>query len=172
MIKGKRREQLTPETILSKISEYDIFKWYMPNPWKMNNVTYSPFRSENNPSFIIGNKYGNLSFIDFADTSKRGNCFVFVKLLFNLSSIDDVLRLIDRDFGLGISTKNIEDVKRVVPEYKQPESLGKRYSLIQVVTRKFTNEELEYWNQLMKNLNIGTSITSLSMILRNVAYIL
>ncbi len=153
MIKGKRREQLTPETVLSKITEYDIFKWYMPNPWKMNEVTFSPFRIENNPSFLIGNKYGNLSFIDFADTSKRGNCFVFVKLLFNLSSIDDVLRLIDRDFGLGISTKNIEDVKRVVPEYKQPESLGKRYSLIQVVTRKFTNEELEYWNQYHQSID-------------------
>ena len=148
MIKGKKREQLTPETVLSKVSEYDIFKWYMPEKsWKMNQVTYSPFRNEKNPSFLIGNKHGHLSFIDFGDTSKRGNCFTFVKLLFNFASIDDVLRLIDRDFGLGITTKTMEDVKRVVPEYKQPESLGKRYSLIQVVTRKFNNEELQYWNQ-------------------------
>jgi hypothetical protein len=153
MIKGKRREQLTPETVLSKITEYDIFKWYMPNPWKINQVTYSPFRNERNPSFLIGNKHGSLSFIDFGDTSKRGNCFIFVKLLFNLASIDDVLKLIDRDFGLGIHKKDVQEVKRIVPEYKQPEELGKRYSLIQVVTRKFTNEELNYWNQYHQSID-------------------
>jgi hypothetical protein len=153
MIKGRKKEALTPETILSKITEYDIFKWYMPErSWKINQVTYSPFRNEKNPSFLIGNKYGNLYFVDFADTSKRGNCFTFVKLLFNFASIDDVLRLIDRDFGLGISTRTSEEVKRIVPEYKQPEELGKRYSLIQVITRKFNKEELDYWNSYHQDL--------------------
>lgn len=161
MIKGRKKENLNTETILSKITEYDIFKWYMPEKsWKINDVTYSPFRNEKNPSFLIGNKYGSLYFVDFADSSKRGDCFTFVKLLFNFASLDDVLRLIDKDFGLGISSRPTEEVKRVVPEYKQPESLGKRYSLIQVVTRKFTNEELEYWNayhqdlQDLKNNNV------------------
>ena len=153
MIKGRKKENLNTETILSKITEYDIFKWYMPEKsWKINDVTYSPFRNERNPSFLIGNKYGSLYFVDFADSSKRGDCFTFVKLLFNFASLDDVLRLIDKDFGLGISSKPTEEVKRVVPEYKQPESLGKRYSLIQVVTRKFTNEELEYWNAYHQDL--------------------
>lgn len=153
MIQGKKRETLTIETVLSKITPYDIFMWYMPDKsWKINQVTISPFRNERNPSFLIGNKHGYLSYIDFGDTSKRGDCFMFVKQLFNFSSIDDVLKLIDRDFGLGISTKNVEGVKRIVPEYKQPEELGKRYSLIQVVTRKFTNEELEYWNAYHQDL--------------------
>jgi len=146
MINGKRKIKLTSDAVLEKISEYDIFKFYMPtHDWKLNKVTYSPFRQENNPSFVIGNKRGFVSFIDFADTSRRGNCFDFVKLLFNLSTFDDVLRLIDRDFGLGILGKPTEDYKRIVSEYKQPE-LEKRYSLIQVKTRKFTQEELAYWN--------------------------
>ena len=112
----------------------------------LNKATFSPFRQEDNPSFIIGNKYGRLSFIDFADTAKRGDCFTFVKLLFNLSSMDEVLRLIDKDFGLGLSGGYTGEYKKIVAEYRQPEDLGKRYSLIQVVTRKFTNEELVYWN--------------------------
>jgi DNA primase len=147
MITGKKKITLTTETVLQRITEYDVFRWYMPDKsWKINQVTYSPFRQEKNPSFIIGNKHGRLSFIDFGDTSKRGDCFSFVKLLFNLSTIDDVLRLIDRDFGLGIYGKPTEEYKRITAEYKQPEDLGKRYSLIQVKTRKFTNEELAYWN--------------------------
>jgi len=114
--------------------------------WKINRATYSPFRRENNPSFVIGNKYGRLSFIDFADTGRRGDCFTFVKMLHNLSTMDDVLKMVDRDFGLGIiSTTGVGEYKKITAEYKQPEELGKRYSLIQVVTRKFTKEELDYW---------------------------
>ena len=148
MIQGNKKVKLTPDSVLSKISEYDIFRFYMlDKTWKLNQVTYSPFRKEQNPSFVIGNKNGNLSFIDFADTSKRGDCFQFVKLLFNISTIDEVLKMIDRDFGLGISSgKDVGKYKMIVGNYKQPEELGKRYSLIQVKTRKFTNEELAYWN--------------------------
>jgi hypothetical protein len=154
MIQGKKRLKLTAETVLDKITEYDIFRFYMPDKsWKLNRVTYSPFRKENNPSFLIGNKLGYISYIDFTDTSLRGNCFHFVKMLFNLSSHDDVLKLIDKDFGLGILSGNsTEEYKRIVSDYKQPE-INKRTSLIQVITRKFTNRELEYWNQYHQSID-------------------
>jgi len=147
MIVGKKKTKLTPESVLDKISEYDIFRFYMPTQdWNVNKVTYSPFRQENNPSFVIGNKRGFITFIDFADTNKRGNCFDFVKALYSLSTFDDVLKLIDKDFGLGICTgKATEEYKKITSAYKQPE-LEKRYSVIQVTTRKFTKSELDYWN--------------------------
>lgn len=149
MIKGKRRTHLSIESILKLVSEYDIFRWYMPDKgWKLNQVTFSPFRQERNPSFLIGTKHGKVSFIDFADTSKRGDCFDFVKMLFNLQGTGDALLLIDRDFGLGLADgKPTHHYKKVVGEYKQPADLGKRYVLIQAKTRKFTKEELAYWNQ-------------------------
>ena len=148
MISGERKTKLSIEAILSRISEYDIFRFYMPHrDWKINRVTYSPFRSENNPSFMIGNKLGYLMFIDYADTSMRGDCFNFVQMLHNLSSVSDALKMIDRDFGLGLSTGVMtEEYKKIIAEYKQPE-IEKRYSLIQVKVRKFTQEELAYWNQ-------------------------
>jgi hypothetical protein len=122
--------------------------------WKLNQVTYSPFRNENNPSFLIGTRKGYISFIDFADTSKRGDCFTLVKMLFNLATMDDVLRMIDRDFGLGfLPGTSTDKYKAIQKEYKQPEDLGKRYSLIQVITRKFTNEELAYWNEYYQSLD-------------------
>lgn len=154
MIQGKKRIQLTAETILEKITEYDIFRFYMPDKsWKLNHVTYSPFRKENNPSFLIGNKYGYIFYIDFTDTSLRGNCFHFVKTLFNLSSYNDVLKLIDKDFGLGIlSGGSTEEYKKIISDYKQP-VINKRTTLIQVITRKFTNNELEYWNQYHQSLD-------------------
>lgn len=147
MITGERKKHLTQEAILEKISEYDIFRFYMPDKtWKLNQVTCSPFRNEHNPSFIIGTKHGNVSFIDFGDTDKRGNCFAFLMLLYN-TSYSDVLKMIDKDFGLGICSTGSGEYKKIIAEYKQPEDVSKRYSLIQAITRKFTNEELEYWNQ-------------------------
>jgi hypothetical protein len=148
MIGGPKKRSLTPESILQVLTAYDIFKFYMPEKdWKINKVTYSPFRDEKNPSFVIGNKYGSLSFIDFAESEKRGDCFQFVKLLFNYSTIDDVLRRIDQDFGLGISTgAPTGEYKKIISTYHQPEE-SKRYAVIQVVARKFTKEELAYWNQ-------------------------
>ena len=127
MIQGDVKVRLTPQAILQKISEYDIFRFYMPDKsWKINHAALSPFRQESNPSFVIGNKRGFLSFIDFGDTSKRGDCFTFVKMLYNLSTIDDVLRMIDKDFGLGFLPGTSTDrYKSIQKEYKQPEDLGK-----------------------------------------------
>jgi len=155
MITGARRVELNPEAILRKISDYDIFRRYMPDTfWKINQATLSPFRKEDNASFVIHNKGGFLSFIDFTDTSFRGDCFSFVKKLYHLT-LDEALLKIDQDFGLGISHKgaNVGDYKRIVKEYKQPEELGKRYSLIQAITRKFTKEELDYWQQYHQDID-------------------
>ena len=154
MIKGNKKVALTADAILEKISDYDIFRFYMPDKsWKLNHVTFSPFRRERNPSFLISNRSGFISFIDFADTNLRGNCFHFVKMLFNLSTHDDVLKMIDKDFGLGIlSGSSTEQYKQIISEYKQPEAV-KRTALIQAVTRKFTNRELEYWNSYHQSLD-------------------
>lgn len=153
MITGVRKTKLSIEAILSRISEFDIFRYYMPHQdWKLNRVTYSPFRHENNPSFVIGNKLGYLSFIDFADTSKRGSCFDFVMMLHNLSSLYDTLKMIDRDFGLGFLTGTMTgEYKKIIADYKQPD-IEKRYSLIQVKTRKFTKSELDYWAEYHQDL--------------------
>jgi len=150
MISGSYKKILiTPEVILQRISEYDIFRYYMPDKnWKLNQITFSPFRIEQHPSFLIGNRNGTLYFIDFAHTEFKGDCFTFIKMMYNISSMNDVLLKIDKDFGLGLSGAgtNTAEYKAIIAEYKQPEELGKRYSHIQVITRSFTKEELAYWS--------------------------
>lgn len=158
MISGEKRtrENLDIETILSKISEYDIFRYYLPNKkWEVNRVTHSPFRNESRPSFTIYSKDNRLFYLDFSDPHYRGGCFDFVKQLLNVGH-NECLEMIDRDFNLGIRTKkkeNLPDHTEIVSKYKQPEKLEKKYSHIQVITRKFTNEELEYWNQYHQDIS-------------------
>jgi hypothetical protein len=155
MINGLKKN-LTKEIILSKISEYDIFKFYMPNSnWSIGAVTHSPFRNERTPSFIISSKDGqSLRYIDFGDTSKKGDCFNFVKDLYNISTFSEVLNKIDKDFNLGISSGKLNtDYKKIVKDWKQPEIIVKDYTFIQVKTRKFTNEELAYWNDYYQDVD-------------------
>jgi len=150
MIRGQKRLELTPETLFQRITQYDIFRFYMPNKdWKINQVTRSPFHEDKDPSFLIGNRGGNLTFIDFANTAWKGDCFTFVKLLYGLSSMNDVLMMIDKDFGLGLvnQSTNTSVYKQIKAEYKQPEELGKRYANVQVITRPFLKEELTYWSE-------------------------
>ena len=91
-IGGIKKTKLNKNSILDKISEYDIFKYYMPDSnWNMNIKTYSPFREEKTPSFIISQGHHGLTFYDFGDTSKKGDCFAFIKMLYMCSNYDEVL---------------------------------------------------------------------------------
>lgn len=148
MIQGKKKTSLTPDSVLNKITEFDIYKMYMPHQnWKINTVTYSPFRNEKSPSFIIGYKGRALTFHDFSDSTKRGGCFDFVIMMFNLPSLREALVMIDRDFDLGImSVSPTKNYERIVADYAQPTATSKREVFIQVKIRKFTHEELAYWN--------------------------
>jgi hypothetical protein len=155
MISSVVKSEITTEAILSKISEYDIFMYYMPvKHWELNKATYSPFRTETKPSFSIYSKEGRVYYVDFADTFYRGGCFDFLMQLYGLS-FSEMLKMIDTDFNLGLgSPKNftLPDYKKIVSNYQQPETLEKRYSHIQVITRKFNNDELEYWNQYYQDI--------------------
>jgi hypothetical protein len=154
MIQGKKRVNLTTDSILDKISEYDIYKFYMPHQnWKINDVTYSPFRNEKNPSFVIGYRGGALRFVDFGDSSRKGGCFDFVMMLFNIP-LREALMMIDRDFDLGIiSGSSTKQYERIVSDYAQPTATSKREYFIQVKTRKFTHEELAYWNAYYQDID-------------------
>ena len=154
MIKGKKYVRVSAELILSKISEYDIFRFYMPNNgWKLGQATYSPFRDEKNPSFLVGVRGDTIMFIDFGDTSMKGDCFEFVKKLYNIPTFHEVLIKIDNDFNLGISSgSDSKEYKKIIKSYSQPEMVSKDYSFIQVKTRNFTHEELAYWNEYYQDI--------------------
>lgn len=152
-IYGKKKIELTRENILKLITQYDIYRLYMPNKWELNKVCHSPFRRDNEKSFIIGTKFGEITHKDFADSNIKGNCFSFVQQLLQCNYIE-ALRAIDRDFSLGISTGTPSKHTTIVTTYEQPIIEEKQYSNIQCITRKFTNSELQYWNSYHQDISI------------------
>ncbi|MCI4437459.1 MAG: hypothetical protein JHC33_11690 [Ignisphaera sp.] len=152
MIQGKKKLVLTPETILEKLSTFDIYRKYF-GEFKPNVVTCNWMRGDKNPSFIIGNKYQKFTHKDFSCDEWKGNCFAFVMQMFSCS-FNDALKIIDRDFDLGIvNSSSTKEYERIVSEYKQPPPVSKREFFIQMKTRNFTHEELAYWNEYYQDID-------------------
>lgn len=154
MIKGTPHRRLDTDEILKYISEYDIFMYYMGGrKWVLGKKTHSPFHEDRDPSFLIGNRYGSLRFIDFSNTDKRGDCFDFVQMLYGMQSLNEALEKIDSDFGLGIRRQKTEKYKEIVKSYPKPDIESIRNNLIQVKVRNFTQEELAYWNMYHQDIS-------------------
>lgn len=147
MIKGKKITELTLKAILSRISEYDIYRMYIGYDFKLDRAILSPFRDENNPSFsIYPSKEGKLIFTDYADPYYRGDVVTFVMMKWGLN-YNEALEKIDGDFGLGIRGVK-KDYKKITSTFAAPEIVAKRETIIQVTPRKWKQEELDYWRIL------------------------
>jgi len=142
MIKGKSRIVLNKESILRKITPYDIYRYYQ-GPFTLNHVINNKFRGEKTPSLIIGNKVRTtLSHKDFGDSKWKGDCFDFVQQIHNCN-YDNALKIIDRDFNLGMVSQSVSH-KQIIT-WKNPITLVKPPPLFNVVPRKMTKDEWNYW---------------------------
>lgn len=152
MIKGQKRQEYTllnKENILNRITEADIIMAFWPagKPLKWNRAISSPFRNDSNPSFVIGNKYGNIQYIDYGDYSFRGDVFKFVEQIEGIGDFNAVLQAIDSKFQLGLGSGNPIKGKSTVITWEPPKIELKPPPFIQVITRKFNKTELEWWAQ-------------------------
>lgn len=148
---GKKKKQLTKESILELIDSYSIYRYYYGD-FKMNQVHVNHLRGETNPSMIIGNKFGEITHKDMGAYSWRGNCFSLVQQIHGNCSFYEALKIIDRDFNLGISFNKTSTTKIIT--WKTPEiSVIKPPPIIQFTSRNPTNAELAYWNSYTLSLD-------------------
>ncbi len=146
MIKGEKRperEKLTARTVLDKVDDYNIIRYYLGQDFDFKKKFHSPFRKDKNPnlSFFMGST-GKILFKDFANGAS-GDCISFVQRLFGIN-FNEALIKIDEDMGLGITQKP----KFKIQLTKRPDSIHKQAKLIQIIPREhFTKEELDYWKQ-------------------------
>jgi len=154
MIKGKIYQRddskdLTYANILSKITDFDIFMFFTPHKWSLNQSFHSPFRKDPNPSFQIkiSKTSGTIYWLDYA-TGDTGNSIQYVQKLYDIN-YNEALKRINEYFQLGLgSNKKIEDpvYKSFTKKYEQPIEI-KSYRRIDVWTKKFSLEELAYWKR-------------------------
>lgn len=136
--------ELTLEGILSKTTEYDIYRYYLTDGFTIGKVMKSPFRQDKNPSFGIfkSSQTGQLLFKDQA-TGQTGNCIDFVRAMENCTykaALVKILKNINKG-SLKISTKGID----IQESYK---TTSKAISFIR---RNFCQSDDNYWMQYYIN---------------------
>lgn len=147
MIDGKPKEKLTKQSVLSRVDDYNIYRFYLGQEFDFKKKFSSPFRTGGvdhtpNLGFFPGDN-DKIMFKDFA-SGIGGDCFKFVQLLLGLD-YNQALQRIDADFGLGI--QSTKDPVFKIQLIKKPEALAKQDKLIQIIPKAFTKEELDYWAQ-------------------------
>lgn len=149
MVVGRERELLTAESILSKVTDYDIYRYFVGEEFPTGRTMHSPMpgRKDNHPSFLIGNRGGKYYHRDFADSRYSGNCFQFVMQKEMLPNYYSALVKIDKEMGLGIKCDVPESF--IKPVFVQPTIENESsHALFQVgYSARYTDQEKAYWQQ-------------------------
>lgn len=136
------KEDLTYEKLINKYSEeylYSIYLGYYPDTKKMYK---SPFQEEKTPSFNFYTKDGKLKFKDYSSTN-TGTVVDLVMILYNLSFIEALVKIYNDCNG----NPNDKIILR-------PRIIDKLETKIEVITKDFTQEDYDYWEQYYFDLNI------------------
>jgi len=143
MIKHRNSDDhLHSEVILSKISEYDIFRHYCPN-FKQPGVKFcSDLREDTKPGVSIVDWKGTLLYKDFAFEEHTFNCFGYVMQKYSLEFVG-ALQIISRDFGLGLASTDI--IPTAKKHSYQKEQL--RRTVIRIKSRHWSDKDAAYWAQ-------------------------
>ena len=144
-------DHLHTDVILSKITEYDIFVYYIPSFKEIRKKFKSELRNDNSPTVYITPYNGRLLYKDFGNPDHTFDCFNYVRFRFNCSFID-ALRIIDCDFNLNLSTKKdaIEFTMGYMG-YRQNKAI--EFKKPQVILRKkkrpWNKEDANFWSKYL-----------------------
>jgi len=135
---------LSLDSILSKVTEYDIYRFYIGSSFTIGKIMSSPFRTDKNPSFGIfkSSKTSALLYKDLSNGS-TGNCIKFVQELFNITYKESLLK-VKCDIlnnNLIISTKGIT----IKEDYKATDNI------ISIRKKNFCKIDDDYWSQFSLN---------------------
>ena len=145
------KDHLHTDVILGKISEYDIFMYYIPSFKALGKKFRSELREDNSPTVSIVHYNGKLLYKDFGNPDHTFNCFNYVKYKYGCSFIG-ALRIIDCDFNLGLSSKQ-EIIKFTMGYmgYRQknnPKPI-KPEVIIQKKRRQWNKEDATFWGKYL-----------------------
>jgi len=147
MYLGKRKENLEPisiELILSKIGDYDIYRYELGN-FTIGTAFCNPLRKDKNPSMVIYmGQSGHLFHRDYADDNYKGGCFDLICQKYGLT-LDKAIEKVATDFG--IKNRSSQEYKKIISQYTKPILDIKKHALIQVSVRRWEEKDLEYWKQ-------------------------
>lgn len=140
---------LNMESVLARVSELDIFKYYCSPFRNLNEKFCSELRKDDNPSCVITESNGKLCYRDYGSTAKQEDCIGYIQKKYGLTFME-ALKVIDADFGLGLQAGNIGmEIKKVqIAMSIGPEIITPRKpTVIQIKSRKWNSADDSFWMQ-------------------------
>ena len=148
--KYNERHLVDADEILTRVSDFNIFKYYYPD-LDLNRNTKSPFHTDKNESLRIfwSSKFNKFMFKDFGGSGLRGDVFVFVSKLIGLNYYETLVKIII-DFNLDDYFNVDSDIKPLSkPTIYSPEQIKsfiKDSVVLEVRLRKWSQVDDNYWN--------------------------
>lgn len=140
-------DYLHTDVILSRITEYDIFRFYCPNFKQVSQKFKSDLRTDNSPTVSIVVWKGRLLYKDFGRPDHTFNCFGYVMFKYSLGFVE-ALKVISNDFGLGLcGNESSSSLAITYGQDKQQEFEEKKQAKIQVKSRGWDVRDKEFWEQ-------------------------
>jgi hypothetical protein len=154
MISTKQILDVTLDNIYARISDYDIFRHYIPSFTEINKPFLSELRVDKSPNSVrIFRKGDNLFYKDFA-TKENYSAISYVMKKYNIS-FPQALNLINYDFELGLGISTRKPINKPPIYDKNIIKNTKMIKQIQIVSDKWSSKYLNYW------LDYGISLETL-----------
>lgn len=135
---------LTKDSILSRISEYDIFRHYCQRFKNYGEKFCSELREDRSPTCSIIPINGKVIYKDFGNGESH-DCFSYVQVKYRLT-FSEAMRVIDADFGLGLQTGSVIK-NQVAITYGTQEVVEKRPTKLAKRARKWNEDDKIFWSQ-------------------------
>lgn len=140
-------DQLTPNDILSKITEFDIFSKYCINFIDINKPFCSELRVDKFPSCrIYTTQYNTLRYKDFG-SQENYDCWNYVMKKYNCNYYE-ALRIISNDFGIKNLKVNISPSLVLGTEIKLNKVINTIVkSKLEIISQPWKLYDFDFWDQ-------------------------
>lgn len=141
--------EITPEQLLQKVSQQEIFEWVLKAPFNINGRYLSPFREDTKPDCRFEERPdGTIVFVDFGERLLTGkthrSCFGMVMDAFNVT-MSGAVRAICSHFGLSTNVSDYQLVDSISYERKEQGSLTE----MTYEKKDFGKEDKWFWSQFL-----------------------
>jgi len=137
--------KLSPEQVLQKISQEQIFGLVFGHPINVDEHYQSPFREDNNPNCWFEWYEGKLLFMDFGDVTRHRSCFKAVMDKYNVT-LHSAIKIICKHFNLS---DDVMDYTPVEIAQKTIVHSEKARAIIDFTPRPFKKLDMKYWSMFL-----------------------
>ena len=135
---------LHKDSILCKISEYDIFRYYCHNFKNYGDKFCSELREDRSPTCSIVPWKGKVIYKDFGSGDSH-DCFSSIQAKYGLT-FSEAMRVIDTDFGLGLQSGTVIK-SQIAITYGTQDVIDRRPTKIEKKARQWNVEDKNFWSQ-------------------------